>query len=193
MKLISIALGLAALLALPALVSAEAETTSAPAKPAGESYSQTIARLYSKEPLRELIFKMDRLIDAIEQSGGGTVMHAETNTGLAMDATIQNTKEATLYYFSLSRGGAEFHYSDAVKLVALYADRCGLPHPCNVTSGENDIYYSQWLFKPSDVKKMKKFMTEARARSRAETDSLKAFGLAVQRELDARAASQKSD
>jgi hypothetical protein len=120
-------------------------------------------------------------------------MQADTRSGLAMDATIQKTKEVILYYFSVSRAGAEFHYSDAVKFIALYADRCGLPHPCNVTSGEHDVYYAQWLFKPSDFKKMKKFMGEVRLQSRAENDPLRALGIALHRELDARAAAQKVD
>ncbi len=120
-------------------------------------------------------------------------MHSETRQGLTMDATVQKTKEVHLYYFSLSRGGAEFHYSEAVKLIALYADRFGLPHPCNVTSGEHDIYYAQWLIKPSDAKKMKKFMMEVRTQSRAEKNPLKAFQVAIQRELAARAASQPAN
>ena len=196
MKLMSIGFGLAALLILPAAAFAQAErteTTPAPAKPLEEDYSHVLAKLFSRKALQEFIFKADHLVDAIEQSGGGTVMHAETSTGLAMDATIQKTKEATLYYFSVSRGGGELHYSDAVKLVALYTDRCGLPHPCNVTSGEQDIYYAQWLFKPSDMKKMTKLMAEARTRSRAEKDPLRAIALAVQRELDARAAARNPD
>jgi len=196
MKLMSIGFGLAVLWLVPTAAFAQAEgteATPAPAKPEEKDYSRVLAKLFSKEALQEFIFKADHLADAIEQSGGGTVMHAETSTGLGMDATIQKTKEATLYYFSVSRGGAELHYSDAVKLVALFTDRCGLPHPCNVASGEHDIYYAQWLFKPSDMKKMKKFMIEDRTRSRAEKDPVRAINLAVQRELGARAASQKSD
>ena len=186
-------LGLASVLAMPALIFAQDETAPAPTKAAEESYSQVIAKLYSKQSLAEFIFKVDHLVDAIEENGGGTVMHAETRFGLSMDATIQKTKEATLYYFSLSRGGAELHYSDAVKLIALYTDRCGLPHPSNVTSGEHDIYYTQWLFKPSDLKKVKKFMTEARARSRAQKDPIEAFAVAVQTELNARAAAKSAE
>ncbi|HEY9155129.1 MAG TPA: hypothetical protein VIM69_08365 [Opitutaceae bacterium] len=190
MKLPSLGFALALVLALPTSALADAEGAPPIAKPA-DDYNRVVQKLYAKESLQDFIFKVDHLVDATEN--GGTVIQAETSGGLAMNATIQTTKEATLYYFSVSRAGGEFHYSDAVKLIALYADRCGLPHPCNVTSGEHDVYYAQWLFKPSDMKKLKKFMGEMRARSRAGTDPLQALEVAVQRELGARAASQKVD
>ncbi len=171
-----------------------AQPAAATAAPAPQDYGAAIAKLYSAEGIQDFIAKSDQLVDAVDsESGVSGVAHLDTKSGLRMDATSQKTEEAILYYYSLSRGGAELHYSEAVKLIALFADRFGLPHPVNVTSGENDIYYAQWLFKPSDMKKLRKLMLQVREKSRAEKNPLKAFALAVQRELDSRAAAHPAD
>lgn len=156
-------------------------------------YRSFVARLFSKPALAEFLTKADALIDAADPvEGDGRAAQMETSAGIMVDFSLIQSELATMYSLTLSRQGQEFHYSDAVKLAALFGDRAGLSHPIVVTEGEKPVYYCQWLIKPTDWKKYRKLMLEARADSRKVKDPFAALETAVNRELDARAAPRKA-
>jgi hypothetical protein len=171
--------------------SAAAEKSAAPAiPPAQMDYRTYIAALLTPHSVTELVQVMDRLVDDAEQAGASgnapIAASAETSLGLQMQYRVVESKEAVMVSFVLSRGGLELKISDAVKIVALFADRAGLLHPVDVREGEKPVFYAQWLIKASEWKDIRKGMLNLRARNRAEKDLIKAFVIAVTREQDAR-------
>jgi len=182
-------------------VMASAADTPQPVVPppaqAKEDYNKFIETAQTRESLAECISKLDQLID--EGEHGVTdklpdpgMVETTTKQGLHFEfsATIIE-KEAVIYYLTVSRGGLEFKYSDAVKFASLFADRAALPHPINLTEGDKPVFYAQWLIKPSGWKSMKKLMFKYRAINRAEPDPFKAFSIAIERELEARSEAER--
>jgi predicted transcriptional regulator len=116
------------------------------------------------------------------------MLEVTTKQGLRFDFSVTLIeKEAIIYYLTISRSDLEFKYSEAAKFAALFADRAGLPHPVNLSEGDKSIFYAQWLIKPSTWKSMHKMITKVRAANRAEKDPSKAFAIAIDREMEARA------
>lgn len=152
-----------------------------------------MAKVFNPEALTDFVKVSDALIDQVDPAeGNGQALNAETKSGLSLQFSTIKNELATMYYFSVSRKGEELHYSEAVKLAALFGDRVGLTHPIIVKEGEKPIFYCEWLIKPKEWKKYRKSMLEQRAKNRQITDVVAAFNLAVQRELSARSASPKS-
>lgn len=175
----------------PASAAAPASATPAPATPSAPlAYPDFLKQLITREAMAEFAAAADAAVDAAEKPDSRDVLpgpqSGETRLGLRVEVGSVVAKEATLYYVSVSRKGEELRFSDGAKLVAFVADRAGLPHPVNVTEGEKPVFYAQWLFKPSDWKSDRKIMLDLRAQNRAEKDALKAFALAVSREIEAR-------
>jgi len=61
-----------------------------------------------------------------------------------------------------------------------------LPHAAIQGNANKPIFYAQWLIKPSTWKALRKMMVKVRAENRSVKDPLKAFTLAVEREMAAR-------
>ncbi|HEV8073866.1 MAG TPA: hypothetical protein VGP21_07025 [Opitutaceae bacterium] len=163
----------------------------AQAPAAGDAYQKFIDQMVTPENVADCIAKMDGIIDQGEQlaetyKDSPHGLNAETNIGVHLSLCVFSGKEAVLYYLTLSRGGQEFHPSDATKLAALFCDRAGFPHPTPITAGEKPVYYVQWNIKHSDWRAMKKMMDQVRAENRSEKDPRKAFVTAIMREIDAR-------
>lgn len=167
-----------------------AESSSQPAAPAPDPYAQFLARLFTRESIGELASVADAVIDAIDRPDAPAHLpgprSADTKTGVHLEFGCVPAQEATLYYISLSRNGDPLRYSDAVRLMAFFTDRAGLPHPITVKEGERPVFFAEWVFKPSDWKKERKLMLKLREQNRAEKDPLRAFAIAVSRELEAR-------
>jgi hypothetical protein len=160
---------------------------------AGETYQQFIDQLVTPENLTDCITKMDGLIDEEERlaaiaQGIPQGLDADTKIGLHFSFRIVISNEAVAYYLVVSRNGQELTFADGAKLVALFCDRAGLPHPVAITEGEKPVFYAEWLIKHSDWKAMKKMMAKVRAENRSEKDSQKAFLIAINREINAREA-----
>jgi hypothetical protein len=169
----------------------EAPPTQAPA--AGGTYQQFIDQLVTPENLTDCISKMDGLIDAAEHlsevsESGSQGLDAETKIGLHLSFRIVRNDAAVVYYLVASRNGQELSFNDAAKIIALFCDRAGLPHPVAITEGEKPVFYAEWLIKHSDWKSMKKMMLKVRAENRSEKDPRKVFVIAIIRETNAREA-----
>jgi len=183
----------------PALFAADAlNARTSQAAEAQENYSQAMAALLTREALADCIATLDKLITdgehgVMDDQPDPGMVEANTKLGLHFEFSASVIKkEATIYYLTLSRSGRDFTYSDAMKFAALFADRAALPHPISMTEGDKQIFYAQWLIKPSQWKSTRKKMLKYRVVNRAETDPLRALGLAINRELDARSAVQQS-
>ena len=161
--------------------------------PVKEDYNKSLENLMTQENLSDCISMMDRLIDEGEHGVTDNQPHpgmleVNTKAGLHLEFSATSIpKEAIIYYLTISRNGLELKYSDTAKFAALFADRAGLPHPVNLSEGDKSIFYGQWLIKPSTWKSMHKMMIKVRTANRAEKDPLKAFSVAIEREMEARA------
>jgi hypothetical protein len=169
---------------------AQAQT---PVPAAGGAYQQFIDQVVAPENLTDCIARMDSLIDEEEHlsaiSQGATQgLDAETRLGVHMAFRIVNNKVVVVYYLVVSCNGHDLVFSDATKLIALFCDRAGLPHPVAVMEGEKPVFYAEWLIKRSDWKAMQKMMAKVRAENRSEKDPQKAFIAGINREITAREA-----
>ena len=169
----------------------EAAPTQAPA--AGATYQQFIDQLVTPENLTDCISRMDGLIDAAEHlsevsESGSQGLDAETKVGLHLSFRIVRNDAAVVYYLVASRNGQELSFNDAAKIIALFCDRAGLPHPVAITEGEKPVFYAEWPIQHSDWKSMKKMMVKVRAENRSIKDPQKAFAIAIIRETNAREA-----
>ena len=136
---------LALLFASMCVADPEAAQPQTPA--AGSPYQQFIDQMVTPENLTDCISKMDGLIDEEEHlseisQGSPQGLDAETKLGLHLSFRIVSNKAAVIYYLVLSRNGQELSFTDGTKLVALFCDRAGLPHPVVMTDGEKPIYYA---------------------------------------------------
>jgi hypothetical protein len=170
----------------PAVAQPQASATGSP-------YQQFIDHLVTPENLTDCIVRMDGLIDEEEHlaavsQGAPQALDAETKIGLRFSFRIVIGQEVIVYYLVFSRNGLELSFTDATKLIALFCDRAGLPHPVAITEGEKPVFYAEWLIKHSDWKAMKKMMAKVRAENRSEKDPQKAFLVAINREINAREA-----
>jgi hypothetical protein len=170
-----------------------ADPEAAPTQPpaAGVTYQQFIDQMVMPENLTDCISKMDGIIDAAEHmsevsKGSSPGLDVETKIGLHLSFRIIKNEDAIIYYLVTSRNGQELSFNDAAKLIALFCDRAGLPHPVAITEGEKPVFYAEWLIQPSDWKSMKKMMAKVRAENRSEKNPQKAFALAIIRENNAR-------
>ena len=168
------------------------DQTQAPA----DDYPAFVAKMTSPENLSDCIAAMDKLIDAGERpaaspEGGPNVVAADTKNGFHMEFSVASSREAIIYYLVFSRKGLELNFSDATKMIALFGDRAGLPHPIIITEAEKPVFYAQWLIKASEWKEMRKMMLKVRAENRAERNPQRVFVIAVLRELNARQAAQQ--
>ncbi|MFT3867606.1 MAG: hypothetical protein QM715_03805 [Nibricoccus sp.] len=171
-------------------------TAAEEAAQARKEYAEFLAQVITAENVADLVAVMDRVIDEAEhglvdkQPDPGLV-EATSKSGLRIEFSTTDAKQAIIYYLKISRGGPELRYDDAVKFAALFTDRAGLPHPLDITEGDKSTFAVRWLFKPSDWKKFLKQIKKARAENRAEKNLAQAFLKAVERELEARAAIQQ--
>jgi len=154
--------------------------------------------MVSPENLKDCISKIDGLIDEEEHlaeisQGVPQSLDAETKLGLHFSFRIIIGKDAVLYYLVVSRNGQELAFADGARLVALFCDRAGLPHPVAITEGEKPVFYAEWPIKHSDWKSMKKMMAKVRIENRSEKDPQQAFVIAVNREIAARQAAPPAD
>lgn len=185
----------------PLLLAAAQATESQPSAPTAagpqDEYAQFMTQQMSPENMTDCIQTMDRLITEgehglMDKEPAQGVVEANTKLGLHFELTAtQVKKEAIVYYLMLSRSGKVLKYQDAAKFAALFADRVALPHPFELIEGDKSTFYAQWLFKPSQWKTNQKLMLKYRATNRAETDPLKAFAFAVDREVQARSAARE--
>jgi hypothetical protein len=158
-----------------------------PADP--DDYAAFIRALISRAHVTDLVAVMDRLIEEAEaQQENNLPMRAvgTSRLGIALELRVVESEQAILYQLTLSRGGRALRYDDAVKIAALFVERCGLTHPLSLKEGERPVFYSQWLFKPDDWKAVREVMLESRRQNRAQRDLLKVFATAITRELNAR-------
>jgi hypothetical protein len=174
---------------------AQAQAT-APAT--GGTYQQFIDQLVTPENLTDCIARMDALIDQEEQlatisQGVPPGVDADTKLGLHFSFRIAISTQAIVYYLVVSRNGQELTFADGAKLVALFCDRAGLPHPVAITEGEKPVFYAEWLIKYSEWKAMKKMMAKVRTKNRSERNPQQAFIIAIDREIAARQAAPPSD
>ncbi|HTQ32223.1 MAG TPA: hypothetical protein VMI53_13510 [Opitutaceae bacterium] len=183
------------LVGMAATTTAQVQSPAPP--PAADDYAAFAAQMTSAANLDDCIARMDQLIDAGEQPPasrtGLNMVAADTKNGFHMEFCVVSTKSAIIYYLVFSRKGLDLTFSDATKMIALFCDRAGLPHPIIITEGEKPVFYAQWLIKPSDWKDLRKMMLKVRAENRAEKDPQKAFVTAVVRELNARQAAQSKE
>jgi hypothetical protein len=163
-----------------------------PPSPAAEKeYRAFIAQLLTPENVADCIARMDAIIDEQEKTSAGNTQPApavggDTKLGLHMEYTVMRTPEASMYYFVFSRNGQDLRYDDATRMIALFCDRVGLPHPVTVREGEKPVFTAQWLIKPSEWKAMSKMIQKTRVQNRAEKDPQQALKSAIMRELAAR-------
>jgi len=174
---------------------ADPQTPVAPSNPK-EDYNQFLAQSVTRENLVDCITVMDRLVDegehgVVDKEPDPGMVEATTKSGLHCEFSTTDIKEAIIYYLKISRNGKDLKYSDAVKFAALFTDRAGLPHPIDMSEGDKSTFIVQWLIKPSQWKSMHKMMIKVRAQNRAEKDPMKALIVAIEREMDARAAVQQ--
>jgi len=180
------------LLTASACVAAPQTTTVGP-QPAKEDYAAFVESILTREAITECVSLLDRLIDegehgVVDDQPDPGMLEVATKQGLHFEFSAANIeKEAVIYYLTVSRGGKDLKYSEATEFAALFADRAGLPHPINITEGDKPIFYAQWLIKPSTWKSMHKMMVKVRTENRSIKDPVKAFGLAISHEMDARA------
>jgi hypothetical protein len=181
------------LLPLLAVALPAADPAGASAPPASASaklsYEDFIKQAFSAPQLDDFIAWSDRLVNEDEAPGGrdlAGIRGFTTKLGLRLEFGRIMSKEAIIVDATLSRGGDELKYSDAVKLIALFADRAGLPHPIDVREGERPVFHAQWLIKPGDWKKIHEMMLKRRDESRQMKDPVQALAVAVSRELEAR-------
>jgi hypothetical protein len=154
-------------------------------------YQEFITAAIRPENVAECVQVMDRVIDqaeAEEAKGAPVLAKGETSLGLQFEFRRLESKEAVAHRLVFSRGGEPMPFSDAVKFIALFADRAGLLHPVDVREGERPIFYAQWLIKATEWKTIRPKMLALRTANRAEKDLAKAFTVAVTREVDAREA-----
>lgn len=173
-----------------------AQPQASPPAPAANDYAAFVANMISPENLADSIARMDELIDAGERPAASpqdtpSPVAVDTKMGLHMEFCVASTRGAVIYYLTFSRKGLELKFSDATRMIALFGDRAGLPHPIIITEGENSLFYARWFIKPSEWKEMRKMMLKVRAENRSEKDPQKAFVIAVLRELNAREAAQR--
>jgi len=162
-----------------------------PSPEAIKAYQAFIDQLITPENVADCIAKMDALIDEQERSSAGNTqpapaVGADTKIGLHMEYTVLRTAEASMFYFVFSRNGKDLKYDDATRMIALFCDRVGLPHPITVREGEKPVFTAQWLIKPSEWKAMSKMIQKTRVQNRAEKDPQQALSNAIRRELNAR-------
>lgn len=179
----------AALVAGPKMVKVSAATTDS-------DYQTFSQQMVTVDNLADCISKMDELVDISERpvmSGDDAPrwIGADTKNGFHLAYCVAKADEAVIYDFAISRNGQEFGFSDAAKIIALFGDRVGLPHPIIMTAGENSSIHGRWLIKPKEWKSLKKKMMKVRAENRAEKNPVRSFEIAVLRELDAREAAQR--
>jgi hypothetical protein len=165
---------------------------------AGDAYQKFIDQLVTPENLTDCIAMMDALIDQEEHlatisQGTPQGIDADTKLGLHFSFHIVIGTEAVIYYLVVSRNGQELTFADGAKLVALFCDRAGLPHPVAITEGEKPVFYAEWLIKRSDWKAMKKMIAKIRTANRSEKNPQQAFVTAINREVAARQAAPPSD
>jgi len=169
-----------------------------PATEAAKVYQAFIAQLITAENVADCVAKMDALIDEQERASVGNTQPAQpviadTKLGLHMEYTVIQSTEACMYYFIFSRKGQEeLTFADATRMIALFGDRVGLPHPIIIREGEKPVFYAQWLIKPSEWKAMSKMIQKTRVQNRAEKDPQRALSNAILRELNARQSSRES-
>jgi hypothetical protein len=180
-------LGICAYAAEPQKPVAPAETK--------DDYALFIATAITPENVVDCISAMDQVIDEGEQGlinkeAHPGMLEAATKLGLHIEFSASELKEAIIFYLKISRPGKELKFNDAAKFAALFSDRAGLPHPISLSEGDKSVFFAQWLFRPSDWKKNRKLMVQVRAANRGEKDPIKAFALAINRELDARSNAQ---
>ena len=161
---------------------------------AAKAYQTFLTQLIAPENVADCIAKMDALIDEQERNSAGNTqpapaISADTKIGLHMEYTVIRTPEASMYYFIFSRNGLDLTYADATRMIALFGDRVGLPHPIAIREGEKPVFYAQWLIKPSEWKAMSKMIQKTRVQNRAEKDPQRALSNAILRELNARQSS----
>jgi hypothetical protein len=159
--------------------------------PPASDYAEFVKQLGVREVAADLAARLDELIDTTEKRqedspNGSACAASDTKNGIHLEFCMAVTSEATLYYFVVSRQGEELHLSDATKIGSFFCDRAGLPHPTALAEGEKPVFGARWLIKPSEWKSMRKMMLKVRAENRAEPNPLKAFTVAIIRELDAR-------
>jgi hypothetical protein len=169
-----------------------------PAPAAGGTYQQFIDQLVTPENLTDCIARMDALIDQEEHlaaisQGIPQGIDADTKLGLHFSFHIVIGTDAVIYYLVVSRNGQALTFADGAKLVALFCDRAGLPHPVAITEGEKPVFYAEWLIKHSDWKAMKKMMAKVRTENRSEKNPQNAFIIAINREIAAREGAPHSD
>lgn len=160
-------------------------------RPKPVNYQEFIAAAIRPENVADCVQVMDRVIDqaeAEEVKGAPVIAKGETSLGLQFEFRRLESKEAVAHRLVFSRGGDPMPFADAVKFIALFADRAGLLHPVDVREGERPIFYAQWLIKATEWKTIRPKMMALRAANRAEKDLAKAFTIAVTREVDAREA-----
>ncbi len=153
------------------------------------TYVQFATLLASKPALADLIARSDALITAVDgPEGSGQTLGLDTACGVHLEFSVLHGSEAILYYLRISRNGAELHYSEAVKIASLFADRAALGHPIDVTEGERPLFHCQWFYNPSGWKKTRKNMLAIREKVRAaKIDPQQAFSVAIEEEMRARA------
>jgi hypothetical protein len=176
---------------------ADPQAAQPPAPAAGNAYQQFIDQLVTPENLTDCISKMDGLIDEEEHLAAISQdipqgLDAETKIGLHFSFRMAIGNEAVIYYLVVSRNGQELTFADGAKVVALFCDRAGLPHPVAITEGEKPVFYAEWLIKHSEWKAMKKMMAKVRTENRSEKNPQKAFVIAINREIAARQAAPPS-
>jgi hypothetical protein len=175
------------------------QTTTVGPQPVKEDYAAFVESVLTREAIAECIVLLDRLIDegehgVVDDQPDPGMVEVTTKQGLHFEFSATNIeKEAIIYYLTVSRGGKELKYSEATEFAALFADRAGLTHPINITEGDKPIFYAQWLIKPSTWKSMHKMMVKVRTQNRAIKDPVKAFGVAISHEMDARAGAALHD
>jgi len=193
---------LAFLFLATALIPASAAEPAKPATVAEENalarkaYAEFLAQAVTPENVADLVAVMDRLVDEgehglVDKQPDQGLVEAVTKSGLRIEFSTTDIKQAIVYYLRISRSGEELHYDDATKFAALFTDRAGLPHPLDISEGDKSTFSVRWLIKPSEWKKFLKQMKKVRAESRAEKNLSKVFIMAVEREIDARAAVQQ--
>jgi hypothetical protein len=194
---------LATLLLVTAFIPASADEPAKPATVAEEvaqankEYAEFLAKVVTPENVADLVATMDRLVDEgehglVDKQPDLGLVDATTKAGLRIEFSTTDAKQAIIYYLRISRGGAALHYDDATKFAALFTDRAGLPHPLDITEGDKSTFSVRWLIKPTEWKKFLKKMKSERTENRAEKNLGKVFIQAVEREVEARAATQRT-
>lgn len=171
----------------------QGEAQPAPAAPPKQvipsNYQEYLALLLRPENVSDCVRVIDDVVDRADgpdSKSSALGGRGETSLGLVWEFRRVESNDVIAYQLTFSRGGLPMQFSDAVKFISLFADRAGLLHPIDVREGERPIFYAQWLFRAKDWKELRPKMLALRQANRAEKDLVKAFALAVTRELDAR-------